>query len=95
MASVERGKRVLVGIDRAFEVGDHDFTSSSLTPSVVLSIDIPNSIEGSFYHGKVLVRVKDSVFEPSSPHRHGTELNSLLTKQNDTPNTVFVYRWRT
>lgn len=61
VASVERGKRVLVGIDRALEVGDHDFTSCSLTPSVALAIDIPDSIEGSFYHGKVHVGVKDSI----------------------------------
>ena len=91
VASVDRGKRVLVGIDRAFEVGDHDFTSCSLTPSVALVIDTPNSIEGSFYHRKVLVGVKDSIFEPSNPHRHATELNSLLTKQNDTNPILFSY----
>ena len=88
---MERGKRVLVGIDRAFEVGDHDFTSCSLTPSVALVIDIPNSIEGSFCHGKVLVGVKDSIFEPSSPHRHATELNSLLTEQSDTTPILCLY----
>ena len=78
VASVKRGKKVLVGIDRAFEVGDHDFTHCSLTPSVTLVISIPDLIEGSFYRGRVCVGVKDSIFEPSSPHRHATKLNSLL-----------------
>ena len=89
VASVERGKKVLVAIGRVFEVGDHDFTRCSLTPSVALVIDIPDSIEGSFYHGRVYVGVKDSIFEPSSPHRHATELNSLLTQQND-PNPILM-----
>ena len=91
VASVERGKKVLVGIDQTFAVGDHDFTRCSLTPSVALVIDIPKSIEGSFYHGKVYVGVKDSVFEPSSPHRHVTELDSLLTNQNDENPVLMVY----
>ena len=91
VASLERGKRVLAGIDRAFEVGDHDFTSCSLTPSVALVIDILNLIEGSFYQGKVLVGVKDSIFKPSSRHRHATELNSLLTERSDTNPILFLY----
>ena len=53
VASVKRGKKVLVGTERAFEVGDHDFTCCSLTPSVVLVINIPDSIEGSFYSGNL------------------------------------------
>ena len=53
VASVECGKKVLIGIDWAFEVGDHDFTHCSLTPSVTLVISIPDSIERSFYRGKV------------------------------------------
>ena len=93
VASVERGKKVLVGTGpgMAFEVGDHDFTRCSLTPSVALFIDISDSIEGSFYHGKVCVGVKDSIFEPSSPHRHATELNSLLTTLNDTNPILLLY----
>ena len=83
VACVERGKKVLCAIDKPFTAGDHDSTRCSLTPSVALIIDIPESIEGSFYHGRVCIGVKDTVFEPSSPHRHCTELNSLLSAQND------------
>ena len=33
--------------------------------------------------------MKYSIFDPSSPHRHATELNSLLTQQND-PNPILM-----
>ena len=49
VARVERGKRVLVSIDKSFLVGDHDFTCSSLTPSVALFIDISHSMDGPLY----------------------------------------------
>ena len=91
VASVERGKKVLVWVDRAFEVGDHDFTHCSLTPSVTLVINILDSIEGYFYSGRLYVGVKDSIFQPSSPHRHATELNSLLTAWSDTNPLLMLY----
>ena len=66
VASVERGRRVIVSKDASFEVADHDFTRFSLVPFVCFAIDIPDSIVGSWYSGKVLVAFKDAVFEPSS-----------------------------
>ena len=63
VASVDHGKKVLVSINKPLMVGDHDFTRNSLTPSVALFIEIPESINGSLYHGQVCVGVKDSVFE--------------------------------
>ena len=35
--------------------------------------------------------MKDSIFEPSSPHCHNTELNSLLTRQSDTNPILQLY----
>ena len=58
---------------------------------MALFIDIPQSIEGSFYHGKVYVSLTDSVFESSSPHRHCAELNSLLSAQYDKKPMLMVY----
>lgn len=78
VATVERGKSVLVAMDKKFEVADHDFTKFSLTPSVCLLVDIPNSIEETFYGGQVYVSLKENCFEPSSPWRHAAELNSIL-----------------
>ena len=78
VAAVERGKRVLVKVGASFEVGDHDFTKFSLTPSVTLINEIPTEISGSWYSGRVFYTLKESAFEPSSPIRHSTELIRCL-----------------
>ena len=59
-------------------VGDHAFTKFTLSPSVNFLIDIPETIERSYYSGKVLVGLKDSTFEHSNPIRHATELKQIL-----------------
>ena len=51
VAAVDRGKSVLVGKDITFPVADHDFMKCKVTPSVSLVVDIPDSIEDSFYQG--------------------------------------------
>ena len=81
VAAVERGKAVIVGKDQSMQVGDHDFCKFSITPSVTLVLDLPESIDGSFYRGQVYVGVKENSFEPSSPLRHNTELSSILNKR--------------
>ena len=68
-AAVERGKKVAIGLNQSFEVSDHDFSMMTLTPSVIVQVDILDSIEGSFYPGKVHTALKGSVFQPSSPQR--------------------------
>ena len=78
VAAVERGKRALVKVGASFEVGDHDFTKFSLTPSVTLINEIPTDISGSWYSGRVFYTLKESAFEPSSPIRHSTELIRCL-----------------
>ena len=75
MAAAERGKRVLLWRDETFEVGDHDFAKFSIIPSVVLSVDIPEDVSELWYCGQVHIGLKEVVFEPSSPHRHMTELH--------------------
>ena len=74
VAAVERGKKVVIGLNQSFEVSDHDFTKMTLTPSVTVQVDILESIEGSFYRGNVHTALKGSVFQPSSPLRHATEM---------------------
>ena len=71
VAAVDCVKQVLVGLNKKLVVGDHDFTKLKLTPSVNFHVEIPESIEGIFYHGKVYV---DSTFQPSSPMCHASEL---------------------
>ena len=67
VAAAERGRRVLVNRDTTFEVSDHDFTRMSIVPSVCFIVDIPESVESSWYTGKVFVGLKEAIFEPSSP----------------------------
>lgn len=78
--------------DNYFEVADHDFTRFSMVPSVCFLIDIPESIEDSWYTGRVFVGLKESAFEPSSPARHSAELYSLMLAHGlDTSPVLFVY----
>ena len=60
VAAAERGRRVIVSKNTSFEVGDHDFTRFSIIPSVTFFINIPESIQGSWYSGKVFVDLKRS-----------------------------------
>ena len=78
VAAAERGRQVLVHSSTSFEVGDHDFTKSSITPSVTFLVDVPDDIAGSWYTGQVHVLYKDTTFEPSSPSRHAAEIVSIL-----------------
>ena len=63
VAAAERGKRVIVGLNESLQVGDHDFTKFSLSPSVSLDVDIPECIDGSFYHGQVHIGLKENAFQ--------------------------------
>lgn len=82
MAAVERGKKVVVSTNgKQFAVADHDFTKFSMIPSVTVVCDIPEKIDKYFYRGQVLVGLKDSALEPSSPLRHCTELSKILQER--------------
>ena len=85
VAAVERGKQVLVRLNEKMVVGDHDFTKLTLTPSVNLFVNIPESMEETFYHGRVFVGLKGSVFQSSSPIRHATKLSKILETDNTNP----------
>ena len=78
-----RGKRTIAPTSTTLESADHDMVKSSLTPSVTLQVNIPDSTEESFVRGKVGVTVNDSVFEQSSPFRHAVTLQKILSSQND------------
>lgn len=71
---------MLVALNKKFVLGDHDFAKFSLTLSVCLLVDIPDSIDSSFYQGNVYIGLKENVFQPSSPIRHMIELKTILDK---------------
>ena len=91
LAAVEHGRQVIISLDQSFQVGDHDFSHFSLIPSVCLDIDIPISMNDSWYTGKVFVGYKDAAFEASSPLRHATELYSLLIERVGSKTILFLY----
>ena len=91
VAAAERVRRVIFSLHEEFQVGDHDFTRFSIIPSVIFRIDIPKSIEESWYDGQVCVTFKEVVFQSSSPMRHGTELNSWLTTEIGDKSIMFLY----
>ena len=79
MSTGVRGGAILMAAGSTPVALDHDQASKgSLTPSVVLQCEIPDSPTGSFYRGQLHVLIKDSVLQPSTPLRHGTELTRLL-----------------
>ena len=90
VAAAERGRQVVVSLHERFAVGDYDFTRFSIIPSVTFHLNIPDSFEGSWYTGKVLVGLKDAVFQVSSPLRHAAELHSLLCTRVGSKNIVFT-----
>ena len=51
-------------------VEDHDFTQTSVVPSVMLHVDVPATVDGKWHQGQAFVGFKDSVFQPSSAYRH-------------------------
>lgn len=63
-------------------VGDHNFSRCSLTPSVAMAVNIPDVVDGNWYDGDVYVTVKDTVFQPSSPWRHGAEFFEMVSTVN-------------
>ena len=91
VAAAERGRQVLVYSSSSFQVGDHDFTNMSITPSVSFVVDIPGSISESWYDGHVHVLFKDSAFEPSSPCRHAAELSAILQPNAMDYPLLFLY----
>jgi len=91
VASAERGRQVIVRSGTSLESSDHDFTTFSIIPSVVLFCEIPTEISGSWYDGEVKMMFKEGAFEPSSPLRHSAELANAITTAVETKPVLFIY----
>lgn len=75
-----RGKKTLAPTTTTLASLDHDMTRASVTPSVILQCAIPEVAEKSFVRGKVTTIVNDSIFQMSSPFRHGAAIAKLLAQ---------------
>ena len=51
----------------------------------VFFVNVPESIAENFYTGDVYVGLKENAFQPSSPIRHMTELNCILSGMSEKP----------
>ncbi len=88
VAIVKRGKKVVINRDTTFEVADHNYTKTGIIPSVVMICNIPESINGDFYVGKVHIRLKDPIFQPSSLLHHVIELYHIFLKEEFTDKPI-------
>ncbi len=79
VATVLRAKKSVQSTNVPLMASDHDTQAKcKLIPSVTLEIDIPDSIDQSFYHGQVHVAIKDQVYQQSTAMRHSAELRQVL-----------------
>lgn len=76
-----RGKKSIVDVDTTLVAMDHDMSKGSLTPSVILSSEIPNTPDKSFVRGKVFTTINDSVFQMASPFRHATLMAKVMESE--------------
>ncbi|WAR05310.1 hypothetical protein MAR_020679 [Mya arenaria] len=62
-----RGKKTIAPTATTLVAADHDMTKASITPSVILQVQIPDSAEKSFVQGQV-----------STPMRHAASLSKMV-----------------
>ena len=62
-----------------------------ILPSVALIIDVPATIDGSWYDGEIHIGLQDAVYEPSSPLQHLAELYSILITNIGNKKALFIY----
>ena len=92
ISSGVRGKKSIVPVGSNLSALDHDQNSKgSLTPSVCLLVDLPESDDGSFYRGVVTVTFKDSVFESSTPFRHASEMEKIIRQLESIKPILMIY----
>lgn len=83
ISSGTRGRSSIIPSTSTLIAEDHDVhNKGSITPSVILDIDIPDDPQDSFYRGKVCAILKDSVYEPSNSFRTVYELEQYLRGAN-------------
>ena len=62
IASLDRDGRVISQSNLNVTSMGHDFNTAKIVPFVCLLCDISESVESSFYCGKVFVHLKDAIF---------------------------------
>lgn len=87
-----RGKCCLAPVNSILGAADHDVNKKgSLTPSVLLDCDIPESADKSFVQGQVSVFLNDSIFQASSPFRHAVQLIKRIREKGEIPAVLLKF----
>ena len=88
IASVTRSKKVIIGINQSFEVGDHDFSKILIIPDTVFVQKIPKNKEqddegfqSSSFSGKAFYTFKNMVTQGSSALWGAVEMAENLKSQ--------------
>ena len=106
LASVSRGKKVVVGVNESFRVADHDFSKVSLIPDAIFVQDIPepqddkpadeylhDDSKNSWFRGHVYYGVKNMVTQASTALRGVAEMGKILNSE-EAKHFIFCYnRW--
>ena len=87
-----RGKLTIAPTHSVLGAADHDLhQKTSLTPSVYMSCNIPDTVDKSFYKRKVTVTVNDSITQQSNPMRHTCALMKVINEMESKPSVVLKY----
>ena len=72
--AVEKTCKVMTQVDGRWVSLDHGWSMNNIVPSAVLQIDIPESVDGSWYEGTLVVFNKDKTFgNEDAASRHTVE----------------------
>ena len=69
---------MLVVTNQLLQAADHDFSTISVTPTVVLLHHIPADVEDSWYHGIPNIYLKLHATEPSTAVRNAKEIADII-----------------
>ena len=78
ITAAARGKRVLVATNQLLQAADHDLSTISVTPTVVLLHHIPADLQDSWYRGMPNIFLKLQATEPSTAVRNAKEITDII-----------------
>ena len=105
LASVSIGKKVIVGVNESFQVGDHDYSKMSIIPDACLVHEIPESSEepldyevttqenskrNSWFSGQVFYGFKSMVTQGSTAMRGVAEMGKILKENGATVSRFYA-----
>ena len=78
ITAATRGKRVLVAANQLLQAADHDFSTISVTPTVVLLHHKPADVEDSWYRRILNIYLKLHATEPSTAVCNAKEIADVI-----------------